>query len=101
MIRPTQIVARARSGVRADKSRWTDTRVSGSCESAAPQGRDAMSRTASLAPPRPPLPWALLLPLPCLLWAFWPALTEMAHSWANNPSDSHGYLVPAFAAWLL
>lgn len=36
-----------------------------------------------------------------LLWANWPALREMAARWAEDPRYSHGYLVPAFAAYLL
>jgi exosortase len=51
--------------------------------------------------PRPLLLAALLPPLACLLWAFWPSLVELAHAWQYNPQYSHGYLVPAFAAVLL
>src|SRR5437879_4980685 len=36
-----------------------------------------------------------------LLWAYWPALDRMAHRWAADPKYSHGYLVPAFALFLL
>jgi exosortase len=36
-----------------------------------------------------------------LLWAYWPTLIEMAWRWAHDPQYSHGYLVPAFAAYLL
>src|SRR5438309_6745258 len=59
--------------------------------------------TATLASPRPRLlPLAALLPpLACLLWAFWPSLVELAHAWEHNPQYSHGYLVPAFALVLL
>ncbi len=59
--------------------------------------------TATLAGPRPRLlPLAALLPpLACLLWAFWPGLVELAHAWEHNPQYSHGYLVPAFALVLL
>jgi exosortase len=35
------------------------------------------------------------------LWAYWPTLTEMAWRWGEDPSYSHGYLVPAFALYLL
>jgi exosortase len=35
------------------------------------------------------------------LWAYWPTLAEMAWRWSNDPQYSHGYLVPAFAAYLL
>jgi len=36
-----------------------------------------------------------------LLWAYWPALTAMAGRWTHDPKYSHGYLVPAFALFLL
>ncbi len=36
-----------------------------------------------------------------LLWAYWPALTQMAHRWWTDPQYSHGYLVPIFAGVLL
>ncbi len=36
-----------------------------------------------------------------LLWAFWPTLGEMAWRWGHDPQYSHGYLVPAFAVYLL
>jgi exosortase len=36
-----------------------------------------------------------------LLWAFWPTLGEMAERWAHDPQYSHGFLVPAFACFLL
>lgn len=35
------------------------------------------------------------------LWAFWPALGEMASKWVHDPQYSHGYLVPAFSLVLL
>jgi exosortase len=35
------------------------------------------------------------------LWAYWPTLTDMAWRWGHDPQYSHGYLVPAFAAYLL
>jgi exosortase len=59
--------------------------------------------TATVASPRPRLlPLAALLPpLACLLWAFWPSLVELVHAWQHNPQYSHGYLVPAFALVLL
>lgn len=40
-------------------------------------------------------------PLLCLLWAFWTTLAEAAQRWSTDPSYSHGYLVPLFAAGLL
>jgi exosortase len=36
-----------------------------------------------------------------ILWAYWPALGEMAEKWRTDPQYSHGYLVPVFAAVLL
>src|SRR4051794_74647 len=36
-----------------------------------------------------------------LLWAYFPAVREMAGKWADDPQYSHGYLVPLFSAFLL
>jgi exosortase len=36
-----------------------------------------------------------------LLWAYWSTLAVMADKWSTDPQYSHGFLVPAFAAWLL
>jgi exosortase len=36
-----------------------------------------------------------------LLWAYWPTLGAMAEKWSTDPQYSHGFLVPAFAAYLL
>jgi exosortase len=36
-----------------------------------------------------------------LLWASWPSLAAMADRWSHDPRYSHGYLMPAFAAYLL
>ena len=36
-----------------------------------------------------------------LVWAYWTTLGEMAGRWANDPSYSHGWLVPVFALLLL
>ena len=36
-----------------------------------------------------------------LLWAYWPTLGEMERVWSRDPRYSHGYLVPAFAIYLL
>ena len=35
------------------------------------------------------------------LWAYWPTLVDMAWRWGHDPQYSHGYLVPAFALYLL
>jgi exosortase len=52
----------------------------------------------------PLFPRALAVPvlaLAVLLWAYWTTLAEVAHQWAIDPQYSHGYLVPAFAVFLL
>ena len=36
-----------------------------------------------------------------LLWASWPSLGEMVARWSTDPRYSHGFLVPAFSAYLL
>jgi exosortase len=36
-----------------------------------------------------------------LLWAFWSTLAVMADKWSTDPQYSHGFLVPAFAAFML
>src|SRR5438552_2908013 len=36
-----------------------------------------------------------------LLWAYWPTLFAMADKWSTDPQYSHGFLVPAFAGYLL
>jgi exosortase len=39
--------------------------------------------------------------LATVLWCFWPVLVEVAEKWRTDPQYSHGYLVPAFAAFIL
>lgn len=34
-------------------------------------------------------------------WAFWPTFTGLIHLWNTDDGYSHGYLVPAFSAYLL
>ena len=48
--------------------------------------------------PRAAVPGAALGAL--LAWAFWPTLWDLARLWSIDPKYSHGYLVPAFAAYL-
>jgi exosortase len=36
-----------------------------------------------------------------LLWSYWPTLGEMVGRWIADPRYSHGFLVPAFALFLL
>jgi exosortase len=48
----------------------------------------------------------VLLAVVCLLatlmgWAYWPTFCDVAERWWTNPLYSHGYLVPAFAVFLL
>ncbi len=49
---------------------------------------------------RPPVILAGLLVV-SLLWAYWPTLADMAQRWNHDPRYSHGFLVPAFALYLL
>lgn len=45
---------------------------------------------------------AIVLPFTaCLVWGYWTTLAEIAERWTNDPSYSHGFLVPLFAAYLL
>src|SRR5262249_37351136 len=44
---------------------------------------------------------ALVVPLICVVWAYWSTLAETAQRWGYDPQYSHGYLVPAFAAFML
>jgi exosortase len=43
----------------------------------------------------------LLVLATSLLWAYWPTLADVAERWAQDPQYSHGYVVPAFAVFLL
>lgn len=43
----------------------------------------------------------VLIPLGCLVWAFWPTFADLAAVWQHNPQYTHGWLVPIFAAGLL
>jgi exosortase len=43
----------------------------------------------------------LVATLACLTWAYAPTIAGWAHAWNTNPQYSHGFLVPAFAAYLL
>jgi exosortase len=36
-----------------------------------------------------------------ITWAFWPTFTSLVHLWNTDDGYSHGYLVPAFSAYLL
>lgn len=48
-----------------------------------------------------PLPILALALAACLGWSYWPTLLEITERWSYDPSYSHGFLVPAFAAYLL
>jgi exosortase len=37
----------------------------------------------------------------CVIWSLWPMLREMARRWTEDPTYSHGFLVPLFAAGVL
>lgn len=43
--------------------------------------------------------WAVALGV--IGYAYWPTLLEMHERWSGDPRYSHGYLVPAFSAFLL
>jgi exosortase len=66
-----------------------------------------MTDPAAIAQPAPDRPRSLamlapvIVPLACLIWAFWTTFVELAQTWNTNPQYSHGFLVPAFAAFLL
>jgi exosortase len=34
-------------------------------------------------------------------WVYWPTLADMVYRWESDPQYSHGFLVPAFSAYLL
>jgi exosortase len=52
--------------------------------------------------PRPATLIAALAGLAALTaWAYWPTFTQLVHLWNTDDGYSHGYLVPAFALWLL
>src|SRR5208282_2319414 len=61
--------------------------------------------TQQLATAEPPKRLVPLLVLAgtvvALLWAYWTSLADAARRWSSDPSYSHGYLVPIFAAVLL
>ncbi|MFO0964509.1 MAG: exosortase/archaeosortase family protein [Gemmataceae bacterium] len=37
----------------------------------------------------------------CLAWSYWPTFADIVERWSSDPSYSHGFLVPLFAAYLL
>ncbi len=36
-----------------------------------------------------------------IAWSYWPTLAKLAERWGSDPQYSHGWLVPAFAAYYL
>ena len=50
--------------------------------------------------PRPAI-WLCGLSLVLIGWAFWPTLGYLVGKWANDPSYSHGFLVPLVAAFIV
>jgi exosortase len=54
-----------------------------------------MSNTAT----KPPFLYGCVLAL--LAWAYWPTLSFLFEKWVGDPQYSHGFLVPAFSAYLL
>lgn len=61
-----------------------------------PTDRPARSRPVAMIP----VFGAALLGV-ALFWASWPTIHEMIVRWSRDPRYSHGYLVPAFALFLL
>ncbi|MBI2806381.1 MAG: exosortase/archaeosortase family protein [Planctomycetes bacterium] len=43
----------------------------------------------------------VVLLIPACLWAYWTTLERIVARWTEDPQYSHGYLVPAFALYLL
>lgn len=60
-----------------------------------------MTGTRAISARLLPLASAGVLLAAALLWSYWPTLADICHRWNVDPSYSHGYLVPAFALWLL
>ena len=47
------------------------------------------------------IPVLVILLVSSSVWAVWPRLLEMGQVWTENPTYSHGYLVPLFSLFLL
>jgi exosortase len=50
---------------------------------------------------RSPALWVAATLTAAVVWALWPAFTEMAEVWTEDPTYSHGYVVPLFSLVLL
>jgi exosortase len=72
-------------------------RFAGLLTDSSPHDQSALWRPASAR--RNVVPLATLLAATAVL--FWPNLVWLARSWSANPYYSHGFLIPALAAWLL
>lgn len=57
--------------------------------------------TQSLLPARRIALAGLLVPVACLVWAYWTTLVEVSQRWSSDEAYSHGWLVPLFALALL
>jgi len=65
-------------------------------------GKDAMMQLSPTVRTR--LTTAFLVavvPVLCLIWAYWITFKDIRNAWNSNASYSHGYLVPLFALALL
>jgi exosortase len=60
-----------------------------------------MEGTVKPLPGFAPLPVLGLALAGCLAWSYWPTCSDIAERWSHDPSYSHGFLVPLFAAYLL
>ncbi len=43
--------------------------------------------------------WGLLAVI--AIWAVWPTIIDFSYRWNEDPTYSHGYIVPLFSLWLL
>ena len=50
---------------------------------------------------RSPLLWSGVALAAAVVWALWPAFEEMSQRWTEEPTYSHGFLVPLFSLALL
>jgi exosortase len=61
--------------------------------------------SSSASPPHalpvPPIVVVAVALVAASIWAVWPRLVEMSQVWAENPTYSHGFLVPLFSLGLL
>ncbi|MGL4553145.1 MAG: exosortase/archaeosortase family protein [Gemmataceae bacterium] len=50
--------------------------------------------------PRVATAWLVVL-LATFTWAFWPTLVHLVSRWQRDPQNTHGFVVPVFAAFVL